>query len=344
MKALVLLGVKKLVVKDVPEPTYDDDGILIKVKANGVCRSDWHFWNGDLPATQEILGHEFVGIVEEVGKNVKRFKKGDRVIVPFSGSDGTCEYCVKGKLHLCDSALIPGNAYQGGYAEYVAVPYGDRNVVHLPEEIDFVDGAALGCRFMTAYSGITTKAKVRPGEKVVIYGCGGIGLSAIHIASSVGAIVIGVDINENNLELAKKMGAHYTINSRNEDPVEAVKELTKGGANVSVDALGIPDTCVNAILSLKKGGRHLQIGVNKMGEEGRIPLPITEMVMSEIQLITTLGMPPHEYEPMLAQIALGKLQPGKMVSGEVSLSEVEKIFEDMSNFNVTGTYVVTKFE
>jgi len=344
MKALVLEDVKKLTVTEVPDPTIDDDGIIIKVKANGVCRSDWHFWNGDLPITQEILGHEFVGIVEEVGKNVKRFKPGDRVIVPFSGGDGTCEYCVSGKPHLCESSFIPGMTYPGGYAEYVAVPYGDRNVVHLPEGVDFVEGAALGCRFMTSYSGITAKANVRPGEKVVVYGCGGIGLSAIHVAANIGAIVIAVDINDNNLELAKKMGAQYTINSRNTDPVETIKDLTNGGADVSVDALGIPDTCVNGILSLKKGGRHLQIGVNKMGEEGRIPLPITEMVMSEIQLITTLGMPAHHYEPMLAQVALGKLQPGKMVSGEISLSEVEKIFEDMSNFNVTGTYVVTKFE
>jgi len=343
MKALVIEGVQKAVVKEVPVPEIEKDGMLIKTMANGVCRSDWHVWVGDHGIVQPIIGHEFSGVVEEVGSDVKNFKRGDRVIVPFSGSDGTCPYCIKGDTHLCDSFLVPGTAYQGGYGEYVAVPLADRNAVHLPENLDFADAAALGCRFMTAYHGIIDRVHVLPGEKVVVYGCGGIGLSAIHIAASMGAYVIGVDINEDNLELAKKLGAHYTINSRNNNPVEAVKELTKGGADVSVDALGITETCLNGINSLRKGGRHLQIGVTTKKEGGFISIPVDDMVINEKSFITTLGIPGGRFAPLLEQVALGSLQPGKMVTRNIKLSEVEGIFEDMSNFATKGTFVVTDF-
>ncbi|WP_458413474.1 zinc-binding dehydrogenase [Schinkia sp. CFF1] len=344
MKALVIEDVKKITVKDVSEPTIDDNGILVNVKANGVCRSDWHVWAGDLPITAPVMGHEMSGIVEEVGKNIKNFKRGDRVIVPFSGSDGTCPHCLQGHTHLCDSFLVPGLAYSGGYGEYVAVPLGDRNVIHLPEEVSFTDGAALGCRFMTAFEGIVGKSKVQPGEWVVIYGCGGVGLSAINIATAIGANVIGVDINDNNLNLAKQLGALYTINSNQTNPIEAVKELTNGGAHVSVDALGISQTCVNAINSLRKKGRHLQIGVTTKKEAGFISLPVDHMVVNEIKFETTLGMPAHRFNSMLPLVAQGRLNPGKMVTREVSLSEVQSIFEEMSKFATTGTFVVTKFE
>ncbi|WP_138419636.1 zinc-binding dehydrogenase [Aquibacillus sediminis] len=343
MKALVFEGVKKTVVKNVPDPTIDYDGIIIKNMANGVCRSDWHMWAGDQAIPQPIIGHEFAGIVEEVGSNVKNFKKGDRVIVPFSGSDGTCPHCLKGETHLCDSFLVPGVAYEGGYGEYVGIPQGDRNVVHISDSISFRDAAAMGCRFMTSYHGVIDRAQVLPGENVVVYGCGGVGLSAVHIASSMGARVIGVDINDANLKLAKEMGASDIINSKNIDPVEAVKELTDGGADVSVDALGIAQTCLSGINSLKKGGRHLQIGVTTKKEAGFISVPVDEMVMAEKSFITTLGMPAHRFSSMLSMVGQGKLNPGNMVTGEIALSEVEGIFHDMSNFKTTGTYVVTDF-
>ncbi|MCD2137540.1 zinc-binding dehydrogenase [Salinicoccus halitifaciens] len=343
MKALVLEGTEKAVVKDMPVPEIDADGILIRTKANGVCRSDWHVWVGDHDIVQQIIGHEFAGVVEEVGENIKNFKRGDRVIVPFSGSEGTCPHCLSGDTHLCDSFLVPGTAYQGGYGEYVAVPLGDRNAIHLPDSLDFADAAALGCRFMSAYHGVVDRVNVLPGEKVVVYGCGGIGLSTIQIASSMGAFVIGVDINEGNLELAKKLGADYVVNSSKEDAVEAVKELTNGGADVSVDALGIKETCINGIKSLKKGGRHLQIGVTTKAEGGSIAVPIDEMVINEKSIITTLGIPAARFGPLLNQVALDKLNPSKMVSGHIKLSEVENVFQDMSDYKVTGTYVVTDY-
>lgn len=345
MKALVLEGVHQLAIRDVPTPAPGALGVLLSVKANGVCRSDWHAWTGDIKRNYPmVIGHEMVGVVEEVMPGVTRFRKGDRVVVPFSGSDGTCAYCQSGSAHLCDNPLIPGRNYSGGYAEYVAVPLADRNLVALPDEISFTDGAALGCRFMTSFHGLVDRAEIQAGEWVVVYGCGGIGLSAINIASALGCRVIGIDVNPGNLEIAKAMGADHVINSRNVNPVEAVMEITKGGANVAVDALGIADTCVSAILSLAKSGRHLQVGLTTKTEAGYIPLPVDIMVMKELKLLGSLGMAPHRFASMVPLIVQGKLAPGKMVTREISLSEVEAVFEDMTKAVNTGTFVVTKFQ
>lgn len=344
MKALVLEGVQKLILRDVPTPNLVAGGAMIRVMGNGVCRSDWHAWIGDhIRDYPIVMGHELAGIVEEVSPGVTRFKKGDRVVVPFSGSDGTCEYCQTGHTNRCDHKETPGRTYSGGYGEYVCVPMADRNLVSLPDEVSFTDGAALGCRFMTSYHGLVDRAAVGNGEWVVVYGCGGIGLSAINIAASIGARVIGVDVNASNLALAKTMGADYTVNSRECNPVEAVMEITKGGAHVSVDALGITETCVNGVNSLRKGGRHLQLGVTTKKEAGFISVPIDQMVMRELQIVGSLGMPAHRYDTMIPLIAKGRLSPGKMVTGEISLSEVEGIFQGMTTSAITGTYVVTKF-
>lgn len=344
MKALVLEGIQQLAIRDLPTPQPGALGVLVKVMANGVCRSDWHAWTGDIKRDYPmVIGHEMVGVVEEVMPGVTRFRRGDRVVVPFSGSDGTCPHCQRGSAHLCDNPLIPGRSYSGGYAEYVGIPLADRNLVHLPDEISFSEGAALGCRFMTSFHGLIDRAAIRAGEWVVVYGCGGVGLSAINIAAAMGCRVIGVDINPGNLGLAKSMGAEFVINSRETPPVEAVLEITRGGANVSVDALGIADTCVNGILSLAKSGRHLQIGITTKKEAGYIPLPVDLMVYKELQMIGSVGMAPHRFESMVPLIAQGKLAPGRMVTGEISLSEVEGVFERMTRSAATGTFVVTKF-
>lgn len=345
MKALLLEAVERMVLREVPDPTPDADGAVVRVHANGVCRTDWHFWVGDKPGNYPLLmGHEFCGVVEAVGKGVTRFKAGDRVVVPFSGSDGTCEYCRSGRSNLCDAFLLPGAAYKGGYAEYVGVPKAERNLVHLPETISFRDGAALGCRFMTAFHGLMGTARVRAGEWVVIYGCGGVGLSAINIAAAAGAYAIGVDINQPSLELAQAMGAAHIINSRETDPVAAVQELTRGGAHVSVDALGIAATCLNGVRSLRKGGRHVQIGLTTKEEKGHVALPVDEMIAKEIQFLGSFGMPVHRYDVLLSLVASGRLAPARMVSGEIALSEVESVFRRMSAFGNVGTYVVTRFE
>jgi D-arabinose 1-dehydrogenase-like Zn-dependent alcohol dehydrogenase len=345
MKALVLEGIQKLVIREVADPEPGSGGAIIRVMANGVCRSDWHAWIGDFKRDfPVIMGHEMTGVVDEVRPGVTSLKKGDRVIVPFTGSDGTCPHCRKGLSHLCDNPIIPGKTYGGGYAEYVGVPNADRNVVKLPDEISFTEGAALGCRFMTSFNGLINQAKVRPGEWVAVFGCGVVGLSAVNIASAFGAQVIGVDINPANLELAKAMGAAYVINSKETKPVEAVLEITKGGAHVTIDALGITDTCVGGLLSLRKAGRHVQLGITTKKEAGYISIPIDLFPYKEIVLLGAHGMPVHDFSALLPMVIQKRVAPGKLVNREIALSDVAGVFEKMTNSTNVGAQVVTTFD
>ena len=243
MKAAVLEAFREpLVVRNVPDPSPAPHGAVVRVSANGICRSDWHGWAGHWPTTfplPHVLGHEMCGVVEEVGSAVTRHRPGDRVIVPFSGGDGTCAMCTAGLTNLCEDPVVPGFRSWGGFAEYVALDHVDVNLVALPEAIGFVAGAGMGCRFMTSFHGLTDRAAVKPGEWVAVFGCGGIGLSAIEIARALGARPIGIDIGDDKLTLAKELGAEIVIKTGNGvDPAEAVRDATGGGAHVSVDALG----------------------------------------------------------------------------------------------------------
>jgi D-arabinose 1-dehydrogenase-like Zn-dependent alcohol dehydrogenase len=351
MKALVLEEFKKpLVVREMPDPECSTDGVIIKVEANGICRSDWHAWQGDwdwvgiqLPLPH-VLGHEFTGVVEEVGKNVKKFKKGDRVIVPFTIGDGTCPYCQSGHHNICENILMPGFTSWGGFGRYSHIPNADTNLISLPENISFVEAAGMGCRFMTAFHGVTDQAHVRPGEWVAVHGCGGVGLSAIQIATAIGANVIAVDIGDDKLALAKQLGAVATVNGKNQNVVEAIREITKGGAHVSIDALGIKQTCQASILSLRKRGRHLQIGLTTRDDEGMIPLPIDAIVMQEIEIVGSLGMQPSRYPYMLEMVDKGKLKPGFLVTQTISLEEAPRIFTEMSSFQNIGVTVVNNWD
>lgn len=349
MKAAVLEAYNQpLVVREVADPTLTPDGVILKLEATGVCRSDWHGWAGHMQASiksmPHILGHEMSGIVEEVGSNIRNFKKGDRVIVPFSQGDGTCPHCQAGHHNVCDNMKMVGFDMNGGFAEYIHIPNADLNLLHLADSIDFLTASAMGCRFMTAFHGVVAQGNVRPGEWVSVHGAGGVGLSAIQIAAAAGANVIAVDIGDDKLEFAKQLGAVATVNSKNQNPVEAVKEITKGGSNVSIDALGINDTFLNSILSLTKRGRHVQIGISSNPNGGMTPIPVNLVTMKEIQLIGSVSMPIPEYRDMLNMVQTGKLQPGKMVTKQISLDDINTAFDDMTNFaGGAGITVVTKF-
>jgi len=347
MKALLLEEYgKPMEVKEVPEPQLTDDGVIIEVKASGICRSDWHVWKGErgvLKRLPHVLGHEFTGVIAETGRNVRRFKKGDRVIVPVSHADNTCPYCREGFQNLCENRFIPGLNDWGGFAEYVHIPNADGNLIFLPETMDFVTAASLGCRFVTAFHGLVDQVKVRAGEWVAVYGCGGVGLSAVQIASAIGARVIAVDIGDDKLELARSVGALHTVNAKDVNPVEAVMEITKGGVDVSVDALGIKDTCQNAILSLAKRGRHLQIGLTTKAESGFVPVPMDMIVGKEAQIIGSAGIPVSRYPAMFRLIESVRIQPEKLVTQRIPLEEASRVFVQMSQYANTGISVVDRF-
>ena len=350
MKAAVLEEFRKpLIVKEVPQPTPDPDSAIVKVEACGICRSDWHAWMGDWswigfsPTLPIIPGHEFCGLVEEVGKNIDNFQSGDRVVIPFNNSDGICPLCQSGHQNLCLNLQVPGFTFDGGYAQYVNIPRARHNLVRLPESVSFTEAASMGCRFMTSFHGIVHQARVQPGEWVAVYGCGGIGLASVHIASAIGARVIAVSRTKEKLNKAEELGADVAIDATKEDPVKAILEITKGGAHVAVDALGEAVTCRNAIESLRSRGRHLQIGLTTQKEKGEIALPIDLIVIKEITLIGSLGMQASRYGEILAMIASGKLQPISLVTKTVSIEEVADILTSMSNYKTIGVNVINRW-
>ncbi len=329
-----------------PDPQCGPNDAIIKVAANGICRSDCHVCDGDWewiglqPELPFVIGHEYCGIVEEVGANVKNFKAGDRVLCPFIFGCGNCSFCHSGHQNTCVNADLAGFGCSGGYGEFAHVARADLNLVTLPESIGFIEAASMGCRFMTSFHGIVDQARVGAGDWVAIHGCGGIGLAATQIATSLGANVIAVDINDKNLEIAKQMGAVHTVNASNCDAPEAVIELTGGGAHISVDALGIALTCMNSLLSLRSRGRHLQIGLTTQAEKGFISLPVDVMVAKELEFIGTIGMQPQRFPAMLNMVESGKLTPGKMVTSVIPIEEAADVIESMHGFGNVGTTVV----
>lgn len=350
MRAAVLEAIRQpLVVRDMPDPQCPPSGAIIRVEANGICRTDWHLWTGDWSwvgvALQPpwVLGHEFCGVVEEVGPEVTRWKPGDRVLAPFSQGEGTCEWCRNGFHNVCDTPLIPGVAYWGGFGRLVGLPYADVNLVSLPESVPFVDAASMGCRYMTAFHAIVDQAQARPGEWVAVHGCGGVGLSAVQISAALGANVIAVDVSDDKLAAARGEGALHVVNAAKDEPIGAIMALTGGGAHVSIDALGVAATCRNSVMSVRKRGRHLQVGLTSSAEQGEIALPIDIIVLKEVRIIGSLGMQAPHFPAMLRMVESGKLKPGKLVHRTIGLAQASGVLESMGTYGTLGVTVINQY-
>ncbi|KAA1242680.1 zinc-dependent alcohol dehydrogenase family protein [Aquimarina sp. RZ0] len=346
MRAIVYESFKApLTIQHVTDPSPSEHGVVIKVKATGLCRSDWHGWMGhdqdiELP---HVPGHELAGIIETTGKNVHNFRVGDRVTVPFVCGCGSCIPCTSGNHQICDYQSQPGFTHWGSFAEYVAIDYADTNLVLLPDEIDDITAATLGCRFITAFRAIVAQGKVNAGQYVAIHGCGGVGLSAIMIASALGAQVIAIDINEESLHLAKELGAIQTVNAtRQEDVVDTIKTLTHGGAHVSVDALGSATTCFNSITNLRKQGKHIQVGL-MTGNHQHPNIPMDKVLADELEIIGSHGMQAYKYPEMLNMIKNGKLHPQKLIQNTITLEQAIKALPEMDNFDTKGIQVINSF-
>lgn len=346
MKAAVMTQFREpLEVQELPDPQPGPGDAVIKVMNCGVCRSDWHLWQQDwtwlgvevkLP---HVMGHEFGGVVEEVGAEVSRFKSGDRVTVPFHMACGSCEYCYSGRSNICMAHGVIGAHFFGGYGNYAMVPAADVNLVGLPDEVDFLSAAALGCRYMTAYHGIVDIGDVRPGEWVAVFGIGGVGIAAVQIASALGARVIAVSNTAGKLEQARREGAVETLTAGENVP-EAIRELTGGGAHVAVDALGSAKTVVPAVMSLRKGGRHVNLGLTGQDEKGMITLPVDAIVFNEWTFRGSVGCPTTSYPGMLSMVASGRLAPGRLVANTVPVEGASAVLESMSDFSTRGFHII----
>ena len=334
-----------ITIQNVAEPIPNNYGVVIKVKATGLCLSDWHGWMGHdqdikLP---HVPGHELSGTIAAIGKGVRNFKIGDRVTAPFVCGCGTCYQCNSGNHQICDNQSQPGFTHWGSFAEYVALDFADTNLVKIPEEISDITASILGCRFVTAFRGIVAQGQVTGGQYVVVHGCGGVGLSAIMIAQALGAQVIAVDINDDTLNFAKELGASTTVNAANSpNVIEEIMNITNGGAHVSVDALGSQITCFNSISNLRKRGKHIQIGL-MTGNHQHPKVPMDKVLSNELEIIGSHGMQAYKYPEMLEMIKNGKLHPEKLIERTISLEEATKELPNMGKFKNKGILVIDSF-
>jgi alcohol dehydrogenase len=329
----------------VTHPVPSAEGVVIKVEASGLCRSDWHGWMGHDPDIRlpHVPGHELAGTVAATGGQVSRWRVGDRVTVPFVAGCGRCFECRSGNHQVCEHQFQPGFTAWGSFAEYVAIDFADTNLVRLPDELDFATAASLGCRFVTSFRAIVDQGRVKPGEWVAIHGCGGVGLSAIMIAAAMGANVVAVDLTEDKLDFARKIGAAATVNpATTSDVAGAVRDITGGGAHVSVDALGHPATCFNSIANLRRRGRHVQVGL-MLGDHAHPHIPMDRVIAHELEIRGSHGMQAFRYPAMMEMITAGRLRPQMLVGKRIGLDEAPEALMAMDRFDGVGIGVITSF-
>ena len=331
-------------IANLPDPTPSDEGVVIEVGATGVCRSDWHGWMGHDPDIQlpHVPGHELAGRVVAAGKGVKRFKVGDRVTVPFVSGCGHCAECHSGNQQTCPSQFQPGFTHWGSFAQYVGLDFADTNLVALPDAVEDATAASLGCRFATSFRAVVDQARLKPGEWIAVHGCGGVGLSAIMIAAALGANPIAIDLSEEKLSFARECGAVAAVNASAVPVVEAVRDITKGGAHVSIDALGHPSTCFNSIQNLRRRGRHVQVGL-MLGDQSTPCIPMAQVIAHELEIYGSHGMQAWRYDAILAMIAAGKIAPDKLIGRRISLQEGIDALTGMDKSDATGMSVITEF-
>jgi alcohol dehydrogenase len=332
-------------IEKVADPIPERDGVVVKVMASGVCRSDWHGWQGHDPDIElpHVPGHELAGIVEAVGEGVSKWNIGDRVTVPFVGGCGRCSQCHSGNHQVCDHQFQPGFTHWGSFAEYVGIHYANVNLVHLPDELDFVTAASLGCRFATSFRAIVDQGKVSAGQWVAIHGCGGVGLSAIMIANALGANVIAVDISDEKLAFASQIGAVAVVNAKNSPNIAAeIRDLAGSGVHVSMDAIGSAQVCFDSIDCLRKRGKHIQVGL-MVADDSKPKIPMVKILSNELEILGSHGMQAYRYVEMLAMIGAGKLSPQRLIGVQISLEESIEVLTSMNEFNTTGVTVIDEF-
>ncbi|MBA2292553.1 MAG: zinc-dependent alcohol dehydrogenase family protein [Gemmatimonadales bacterium] len=333
-----------LTIEQLPDPTPPQHGVVIAVEATGLCRSDWHGWQGhdpDITAMPHVPGHELAGRIVAVGPEVRRWRRGERVTTPFVCGCGTCTPCRRGDNQVCDHQTQPGFTHWGSFAELVAIHHADVNLVAVPDAIDPVTAASLGCRFATAFRAVVDQGRVQPGHWVAIHGMGGVGLSALLIARAFGARVAAVDIDPTTLNRARELGADMVINGH-EDVVAAIHDVTQGGADVSIDALGSTTTATNSIRCLRKNGRHVQVGL-LVGDDHRPALPMELVIAHELEIVGSHGMAAHAYPRMLQMITNGQLAPHDLIARTVGLADIPSELPLLASRSAGGMVVATTY-
>jgi alcohol dehydrogenase len=328
-------------VRSVADPTPSSAGVVVEVHSTGLCRSDWHAWAGHDEGVQlpHVPGHELVGVIAAVGADVRRWSVGDRVTTPFVCGCGACQWCLNGQAQVCPDQTQPGFTNWGSFAEYVNLHSADTNLVAVSEAIADGAAAALGCRFATAYRALSARARVRPGEWITVVGVGGVGLSAVQIAVAFGANVIAVDRTPGALALARSFGAQHTVLADGRDVAAEVHDLTDGGSHVAVDAVGTAATCADGIYSLRRHGRHVQVGLlPRVG--GHPTVPMDRVIAWELDVFGSHGMASVDYPSMLRLVEAGTLRPQAMVERVVGLAEGARLLPALDTAAPVGVTLI----
>ncbi|MHC9293227.1 zinc-dependent alcohol dehydrogenase family protein [Mycobacterium sp. LTG2003] len=332
MRAVVYpeVGVVPAVV-DVADPECPEDGVIIEVAATGVCRSDWHAWRGHDPVEMPIIpGHEFAGVIVTVGAEVSGWRAGDRVTAPFVLGCGRCEFCLAGDAQVCPDQLQPGFTLPGTFAQQVVIPRAQFNLVRLPDAVSFVAAASLGCRFATSFRAVATHGRVQPGQWVAVHGCGGVGLSAVMIAKAFGAKVVAIDVSAEALEIAGRLGADELVDG-SETPDTAAEIVRRtGGVHIGIDAVGHPALAAASVSSLRRRGRHIQVGL-LLGDAAQSAFPMDRVIAQELAILGSHGMPAVDYPAMLELLASGALDPERLVTRRIGLDGAGAALADMDN-------------
>ena len=328
MKAAVFYGPNQpLRIEEVPRPEPREGEIRIKVAACGVCHTDLHYIDHGVPTFKEpplILGHEASGIVAGVGPRVPKWKEGDRVLIPAVLTCGHCRYCREGRENICREMVMLGNNIDGAYAEYIKVPFKD--LVPLPEEVPIIEGAIIADAVSTPFHAVKNRARVRPGESVVVFGCGGVGINVVQIAAAVGGKVIAVDIDDQKLERAKRLGAVETVNASEVERVsKVVRGLTGGGADLALEVIGKPETMEEAFQCIRTGGRLCIVGYTNE----TVRLNAGRIMYREVEILGSLGCRPVDYPVIVDMVRHGKLVLEELVSHRFPLDEIEQAFDLM---------------
>lgn len=345
MRAALLTGFRQaLELTSLPDPSCPPDGVVLRVLACGVCRSDWHSWTGsdpdvDLPI---VPGHEYCGVVEAVGPGCRGWAPGDRVIAPFILACGACPDCASGHQTICATQAVPGFTQDGAFAELIAVPHADANLTRLPENMDPALAAALGCRVTTAWQALTDRAALAPGEWLAVWGGGGVGLSALLLGRALGARVAVMDVVEEKLAFAKTLGADVVLNAADADVQERLREATGGGAHVAVEALGIEATTIAAMRSLRKLGRMVQVGM-PVGEHANMTLPWDAVYAGQLTIHGTRGMPGHRTPSLLNMIDGGHVDLTPLIARRIPLSAASAELAAFDGPTPPGVAVITDF-
>ena len=321
MKAAVFYEAgKPLQVEEIPTPEPGEGEVLIQVAACGLCHTDLHYIDHGVPTFKQpplVLGHEVSGVIAALGQGVRGWKEGDRVLVPAVYGCGQCRMCRTGRENICERMVMFGNHVDGGYAEYMLAPAKD--VIPLPEEIPLVEGAIIADATTTPYHAVVNRGRVQPGDQVVVFGCGGIGLNLVQIAAALGAQVIAVDILDQKLEWARQLGAQATVNAKTVERVDKeIRKLTGGGADIGFEAIGNPITQEQTFKSLRTGGRFVVVGF----ADKPMKLDSGRVMFREMEIVGSLGCRAVDYPRVIELARQGKIKVRELVTARFPLDDI----------------------